>query len=381
VSGERRPRVALVAHEIHDGGGMERAFAELVSRAAAHVDFTVVASVLQADLRPLVRWKRVSGPRRPALARFGSFWAASPRRIHGVDIDLIHTLGAITPHQADLATVQFCHAGYMEVAPARTAGGRSPARAINESVYRRLVLEAERRCYSPGRVRMLAPVSPGVERELRRFYPGLATHVTPNGVDLDRFRPDHAVRTDLRRRTAVGEHDIVALFVGGDWVRKGLRAALEGVAASYHRGAPVRLWVVGRGDAKAELDHARRIGIGDRVTFVPPERTVERFFQAADVFVFPTAYETFSLVAYEAAACRLPVVATMVNGIEDLIGDGTCGIAVSPEPGAIADALDRLAADGATRAAMGTAARARAAGYGWDASVQSVLGAYERLLT
>jgi glycosyltransferase involved in cell wall biosynthesis len=379
VTGDERLRVALVAHEIHDGGGMERAFAELLRRTTSDVDFTVFASVLQVDLRPLVRWIRVPGPRRPALGRFASFWAGSARAMRGLDVDLVHTLGAITPRRADLATVPFCHAAYVEV-PAGAPGGRSRLRAVNEAAYRRVVLQAERRRYRPSRVRLLAPVSPGVERELRRFYPTVPTHLTPNGVDLERFRPDDAVRADVRLRAAVHDDEIVALFVGGDWVRKGLRAAIDGVAAARRNGAAVRLWVVGRGDAKAELDHAHRLGIGENVTFFPPEGTVERFFQAADVFVLPTAYETFSLVAYEAAACGLPIVATMVSGIEDLIGDGACGIPVVAEADAIAGALCRLAADGELRASMGTAGRERAAGYDWGASARSVLSAYERLL-
>ena len=120
--------------------------------------------------------------------------------------------------------------------------------------------------------------------------------------------------------------------------------------------------------------------MGDSVTFFGPRQDTERFYQAADVFILPTEYETFSLAAYEAAASGLPVVATRVNGVEDLITDGETGLFFTRSPGGLASALQTLAGDSKLRARMGLAGRRRASAFTWDRSVDAVVRAYEELL-
>jgi glycosyltransferase involved in cell wall biosynthesis len=116
------------------------------------------------------------------------------------------------------------------------------------------------------------------------------------------------------------------------------------------------------------------------VEFFGPRSDTERFYRAADVFVFPTRYEAFPLVALEAAAAGLPLVATPVNGVEELLEDGEAGIAVERLPAAVADALVRLATRPDERARMGHAARRRATAFTWEDSVRRTLGLYDRLL-
>jgi UDP-glucose:(heptosyl)LPS alpha-1,3-glucosyltransferase len=203
--------------------------------------------------------------------------------------------------------------------------------------------------------------------------------VTPNGVDLDRFAPDPTARARVRREVGVSDDDDVALFVGGDWVRKGLGIAIEAVGRLARDGAHVRLWVVGVGDAAQYGDQARKEGIGDRVTFFGFRRDRERYFQGADVFVLPSAYETFGLAAFEAAAAELPLVVTPVNDVAALVREGSGGALVERDPRSVADALLAYVRDPERRAADGRAARARVEPFTWDASAASVLALYREL--
>jgi glycosyltransferase involved in cell wall biosynthesis len=173
----------------------------------------------------------------------------------------------------------------------------------------------------------------------------------------------------------------VALFVGGDWHRKGLAVAIHGLAAAQlpHSGR-LQLWVVGRGDQHRFADLARAAGVGDRVRFFGQPAEAERFYQAADIFVLPSLYEGFSLVALEAAACGLPVVATRVGFIEELVGDEEAGLIVPRTPAAVGTALARLAGDPALRARQGAVARRRAQSYTWSRSAHGVLDLYDQLL-
>ncbi len=371
----------VCAHAVHDHGGMERAFAELIRHAAEAVDFVVVSSELQDDLRPLVTWRRVPTPASPAPLRFVLFWLLSGLRIRRARAQVVHTLGAITWARADLTTVQFCHAGFAAVADAGWEDRSAWPRRANRALMRALALGAERFSYSPRRVRLFAAVSPGVENELRTHYPGVPAVITPNGVDSARFRPDAEARALLRSEQGVAAGDLVGIFVGGDWPRKGLSVAIEAVAIARRSGlGGVRLWVVGEGDRGPLTALAERLGVAADVTFFGARADAERYLQAADVFVFPSAYEGASLVSHEAAATALPLVVTPVNGIPELVGADDAGLSVARTPAAVADALIRLDAAPSLRARLGGAARRRAQEYSWARSATAVQAAYARLL-
>jgi len=376
---DARPVVALVAHEVHDDGGMERACAELVRRANGRYRWVVVSTRLAPDLRAQVEWRRVPVPPRPFPLRFVVFGVLAGLRLARMRPDLVHTVGAIVPNRVDVAAVHFCHAGYRQALGALAPPGSPPLRRVNTGLVRVLSLIAERWCYRPSRLRAMAAVSPGVARELEAHYPGVPVTVTPNGVDTDRYRPDPAVRSQLRQAEAVRPDEVVALFVGGDWDRKGLHIAIAALAVARQAGAPVRLWVVGPGDEGRFAALALEEGVEASVRFFGAQPAAERFFQAADVFVLPTLYETFSLVAYEAAACGLAVVASRVAGIEDLVGDDEAGVLVAREPEPVGKALAWLALNPSARREMGEAGRRRCRQYTWARSVDSVVELYERL--
>jgi UDP-glucose:(heptosyl)LPS alpha-1,3-glucosyltransferase len=346
---------------------MERAFAELIRRTHERYDLVVVSSDLGDDLKPLVEWQRVPLPRRPAALRFGVFYVLAAVRLARARAEIAHTLGAIVPNAVSLASVHFSNAGYVD-----SVGGLAPPRApalrrMNTGLARLVGLLAERWSYRRGRVEWLAPVSPGLARELVRDYPGIPVCVVPNGVDPSRFQSDAAARIEVRAELDVADDEVIVLFVGGDWHGKGLAVALEAVAAAP---APLRLVVVGRGDEQFFRARARELGIAGCVTFTGPRRDTERIYAAADIFVLPSLYETFSLAAFEAASSGLPIVAPRLNGVEDLIGDDEGGIVVERTPAAIGRALELLATEPASRQRLGDTARSRAQVYTWEQSAR-----------
>ncbi|MGZ4400618.1 MAG: glycosyltransferase family 4 protein [Gaiellaceae bacterium] len=376
----RRPRVALVAHGIHDGGGMERAFAELIRRLHDRYEIVVFSTDLAPDLRELVEWRRVPAPGRPAPLRFALFYALAAARLLRARADIVHTLGAIVPNRAHVATVQFCHAGFRDVV-GRLAPPRAPlARKLNTGLARLLCLLAERWSYRPERLALLAPVSRGIALELARHFPRIPFEVTPNGVDRERFRPDEEARSEVRRSLRIGEDEVVAIFVGGDWDRKGLALAIGALErARQGSSRAIRLLVVGRGDEVRFRALARELGVQDDVLFLGPRSDTQRFYAAADVFVFPTLYEAFPLVALEAAASGLPIVAPGANGIEELLAGSGAGVMVARTSEEIGDALARLGEDAQMRSRLGVRARRLSSRFTWDRSASSVEAIYRSL--
>jgi glycosyltransferase involved in cell wall biosynthesis len=242
-----------------------------------------------------------------------------------------------------------------------------------------LALAAERWTYRPARSRILAAVSRGTERELERYYPGAAVAVIPNGVDPERFAPDPETRRRLRGSHAADE-DVIALFAGGDWDRKGLGIAIEALALAVGTSSSLRLWVVGPGDERRFRKLAARLGVEQRVTFFGPRSDVERYYQAGDLLVFPTLYESFSLIPLEAASSGIPLIATRVYGVNEVLRDGDAGIAVERSPAAVADALVTLATRPEQRMRMGEAARRGASVFTWERAVGGTLEIYDALL-
>jgi colanic acid/amylovoran biosynthesis glycosyltransferase len=119
--------------------------------------------------------------------------------------------------------------------------------------------------------------------------------------------------------------------------------------------------IVGDGDLEGAVrDHARRLEVSGRVVFrgLLRHEAVLRQYEAADIFVLSSLWEGCPNVVLEAMAHGLPVVATAVGGIPELVTDGDSGLLVPPgDPDALAAALARLLRDRTLRLAMGEAAR------------------------
>jgi glycosyltransferase involved in cell wall biosynthesis len=353
---------------------MERVTAELIRRAHSRVRIVVVAVDLADDLRGLVEWHRVRVPRRPAPLRFSMFFAVAGWWIARHRRGLVHTLGAIVPNRVDLATVHYCHATAPHDERRR---GMDPIRRANSRIDQWCSTIAERWCYRT-RIGLLAAVSASIAADLAREYPGASVVITPNGVDVGHFRPDAARRSDLRARHHVGPEDVVALFVGGDWGRKGLDVVLDAFGDMRLRALPLRLWVVGPGDVDAARERADEVGVADRVEFLGPVADPAPWYSAADVFVIASAYEATPLSLLEAAASGLPLISTSVGDAPDLVAEDG-GVIVDRHPRAIADALAWLVVDADARQRMGSTARARACTRDWDRASEATIDLYRRL--
>ncbi len=149
--------------------------------------------------------------------------------------------------------------------------------------------------------------------------------VISNGVDTERFAPPTAVeRAEARAALGLGKDQMVAVFVGHEFERKGLDVAL---AALPEVSLDVHLLVVG--GTPPMVAEARRsaeaLGVASHVRLVGTQADPRPFLHAADVLVLPSAYEANALVVLEALACGLPVLSTRVGYAPDLIRDGENG--------------------------------------------------------
>ena len=375
---ERERRVlTLVASDVAPIGGMERAAYELVDRLLRRGwRVTVIARSCSIAPSANLRFVRLASPSRPvSLALLCDLLLGSlALRRHRAGI--VQTTNAILASRVDVIQAHFCECAFRESGISRSRR-RSLAYRINSWLASWIALLLERWCYRPGRVQQIACVSAGLMQDTARCYPRVGTRLCsiPNGVELERFAARPGQRARVRSELAVDSDQLVALFVGGDWHRKGLRHAVAAMAAAQGW----TLMVVGDGDVGHFRDLAARLGVEDRVRFAGRLADPAPCFLAADALVAPSYYEAFSLVALEAAAAGLPLIVPKMSGTEELVRDGVTGWFTARDGKAIGARLSALRDDPARRTAMSTAARDSAAAYEWERVVDRFEALYASL--
>jgi glycosyltransferase involved in cell wall biosynthesis len=371
-----RAPLTIVAHDVGGIGGMERQLAELITGAAdVGRAVTVIARTCRVDEHPRINFVRVRGPARPFVLAFPWFFVLGGWKVARRAAGLVHTTGAIVPNSADLSTIHLCHQALAEHTDLVRSSRSTWRHRLNARVAAALSRRAEGYCLSARNTGLLVTVSQGVRREIERYFPARQgeVQVIPNGVDSELFSPDATRRERMRANLGLGER-LVAIFVGSEWEGKGLRYAIDALRSN----SGWTLLVVGRGDQQRYRQVAADLGVAERLIFHPPTADLAGLYNAADAFILPSAYETFSLVTYEAAASGLPLIVSRVSGIEEILEPDSNGWFVEPGGEQISDCLRRLeSAD--VRAEMGRRARDSVLGYTWGSVVEGYERLYERL--
>ncbi len=196
------------------------------------------------------------------------------------------------------------------------------------------------------------------------------------GVDADRFNP--RFYSDAMRHTLSDGHpdDVVLLYVGRLSDEKQLdhlRPILEQVPGT-------RLGLVGDGPARESLER-HFAGTNTHFMGYMQGEALSQAYASADIFVFPSALETFGLVVVEAMAAGLPVVASRVGGVTDVVQEGRTGYTFdSGDIPALVEGVRRIAANRERIAQMGLDARAFAETQTWPTMMDEVIDLYARLI-
>jgi len=204
---------------------------------------------------------------------------------------------------------------------------------------------------------VLAP-SRATAAEIRRDYAVERVGVIPNvtgGLPVEAVQPREP-------REPEGLEPGYLLFVGRLRVRKGVEVLLEALAELRRSGTAARLRIAGDGEHRGALERkAAALGLeADLFLGRRDAAGVRALLRGAAALVVPSTYEGMPLVVLEAMEAGVPVVASRVSGIPEVVEDGSTGWLVPPEdPGALARALAEVLADPATARRRGEAGRAR----------------------
>lgn len=367
INCNRRDGSARAVNEVAECLGRRGHDVHLYARKAEDLDLSVV------------QWHRVPGPDWPEVADFWSYHQAVNRELRSHSYDIVHSIGPNTL-RANVVTIQNIQPAKMEILAQFASEEKvSPLRRFTRNLYLRTTSTAEKKLYERRPGPMFLPVSRGVEKELRSHYSigNSPVRIVPNAADTKIFRPiPPAERLAWRQVNGLSETEKICLFSGGEWARKGLDLAIRGVA-----GLDARLFVAGD-DADRERFHAMAKDCGARVSFGGFRKDMATAMASADLFLFPSHYEAFSLATIEAAACGLPILATKINGTEDFIQPGVNGEFVQPDPAHINATLKKLLTAPDQLQEMGLNARDIVErNYTWDRIADLTEEAYKALLS
>lgn len=196
------------------------------------------------------------------------------------------------------------------------------------------------------------------------------------GVDAERFHPRHA-SPEMRARLSGGNpQDTLLLYVGRLSQEKRvheLRAILERVPGT-------RLALLGDGPARRSLE-AHFDGLPAHFMGYMTGEELSQAYASADVFVFPSALETFGLVVTEAMAAGLPVVASRVGGVMDVVREGENGYSFDVgDVDTMVEGVQKIVHSRENIARMGQNARALAETQTWDVMMDEVITLYEQII-
>jgi glycosyltransferase involved in cell wall biosynthesis len=231
--------------------------------------------------------------------------------------------------------------------------------------------------------RIITLTDRGAQEHLARGIGRAEQYVAvPSGVPTAELRAAAPPRGEARARLGLDPDAFIVVGLGRLVAIKGFDLLARALPAVVAQIPSARVLLVGDGAERAHLGAiAASMGVAERLRMTGETTDVASYLAAADVVAVPSRNEGMGRVIVEAMALGLPVVATAVGGIPDVVTDGECGRLVGPEDvDALAAALIELGRDPALRRKLGEAAVRRAEAFSTAVASEKLLAVYATLV-
>ena len=213
-------------------------------------------------------------------------------------------------------------------------------------------------------------------------------YIVSPGVDLEKFKSKNKFKS--REKLGLSQTSKILLSVGRLEPIKGYDVLINALSfLNISDDFDVRLLIIG-GDSKSQNELERlnslklKHGLSNQVNFLGAidHDELPIYFSAADVFLMPSAYETFGIAALEASACNLPVIAPQVGGLKSVVKHGQTGfLSVNKSPESLTHYLEILLNNKPLRELFGVNSRLHAMNYSWGKSSKDLISVFEDILS
>ncbi len=371
-------KIALVCHHYSEKkGGLEK-YTIFLARTLARLGHEVHVLARAWTSEPDIIFHRVPMIRLSSPLKNLSFAWQAERLLLKENFDVIHSMERIL--RQDVFRVSD---GVNPVQMAQQYANPT-VRRLKAMGPRRLTLQyLENQIFLKNGARRIMTNSRLVRDQVIRHYGVRPDRISViyNSVDGARFHPGvrERFREETRNRFGVREADLLLLFISNNFKLKNLDGVIRAMALS---GADnLKLMAIGTDNPRPYQQAALKQGLADRVLFLGPQKEIERFFGAADVFIMPSRYDAFANVCLEAMACGLPTITSRTNGSSEPIQSGQNGIVLNGlEAAEMADAVNALRSS-TEQGRMGRAAARTAREFTPEKHMAQVLRLYEEIRT
>ena len=388
-------KIAFIAPDVTPETGPGRVNVSLLERICEDHQVSLLSHTVKGTDLSKIKYHKVPAVSRPKFLAYITFLVSSTIILIALSFlrkrsfDIINSTGCCCTFSTDVITSHFCEKEGLRLEKTNIIEMPHKSiwqklKALDHRIYRRLAVFVEGLIFGRNSPKARIVVSQSMKREFVRHYGDAAESiiVIPNGVDLKMFTPDNAplYRDRIRQKHGISRSDLVLMFAGCDWERKGVLHIIE--ALSLLLRPDVKLFIVGSGDEKFYGQLAEQKQARERIIFVPHSSILHQYYAASDIFVFPTIYEPFGLVIVEAMASGLPVITSRSAGAADFITDGVDGLLLS-DPSDINDLatkIDLLLSNAELRKTMGERARKTAEKLSWERVAEKTLKVYNSVL-
>ncbi|MBI2470301.1 MAG: glycosyltransferase family 4 protein [Planctomycetes bacterium] len=246
------------------------------------------------------------------------------------------------------------------------------------------ILLLERIIFKRKLYKQVTCISEQCKKEIIHHYklPANDIEVIYNGVNTMVFTPQNRLKysTAIRAKYNVAPDEILLLFVGSGFKRKGLKYVIDAFPL-IDKDKKLKLLVVGKGKVRKYQKLAKDNGITDKIIFAGVYKNIQEIYAAGDIFVFPSEYDAFGTACLEAMASGLPVIASRTSGVSEVITHGKDGFVINYPIDAkeIARYVNSLLEEG-KRNQMGSAARQKSETYSFEANVEKTLRIYQKVI-
>jgi len=370
-----RKKIAVVVPKYGLVGGGERFVFELTERLANIPGYEIhVFSNKWRSESDHITFHKIPIITFPKWLTSISFAYLTNRKIGKMDFDLIHSHDRI--FKSNIVTLHSI--------PHRT-WVRDIRQKRRLSLFDHGTSWTEKQMYKYSGCQMFLPVSNLVKIKLLETFQidERKIKVIHPGVDVERFQSDNPYnRQEIRDAFGIPESDLLILFVGMNFEVKGLDSLLSAIALlkSEYDNDQVKVLVVGKGNNKKYKALAHKLGIGEQLIFSGVRNDIERIYQAGDILVMLSKFDTFGMVVTEAMAASLPVIISDNVGAKDLVIQGENGFVVNREDIEMIGSKINLMLNKENRLEMGKKAYNTALNQTWETMTQKILNVYEEIL-
>ena len=330
-------KIAFICRKYHKHGGISKYVSELAERACVENEVHIFANSfenLKPSMKchkvPMLKSKLLFNMKKHAinnLLEVFSFTIFSTLMVNSTEYDIVHNNGDYFGDY-DIYTVPSCHKAWLKIARASEGlAGKVVKSFLNPLHF--IILLGEKVIFA--RKRRIIAISEVIKKEVLENYP-----VNPLDIDVIHLgctveKSDEKLKQKSRmlieNKYNLNNESILLLFAGYEFGRKGLAEIIKSL--SKIKNENLYLLVAGQDDPGKYRQLSEKLEVNDKVIFLGHIADMPVYYNACDVFVFPTKYEPFGLVITEAMSYGLPVITTEIAGASELIENGVDGELIS----------------------------------------------------